>query len=138
MSQTTLGELSGLAGERLLDLGGSTFESGDLWPTREDVFELEPELGLEVLDEATPAVSLAACIASVAEVERQRWELPGGRSLKETDPAAQPMLRSYWRTVLSESATDAAIRSRSPWSAAFISYVMRCAGVECPPTSISR
>ena len=80
---------------------------------------------------ATPP--LCAAIARVAEGEFRRWRPGGGRALTESLPAAAPILREYYRVGIGQAVTDAQLQSAAfqnvhPWSAVFVSYVMRRAG----------
>src|SRR6185312_8952717 len=77
--------------------------------------------------------ALAAAIAQVAEQEYQRWRPTGGKSLVETDPAATPILRDYYRagvgiTVSPTQLQSAQWQQQHPWSAVFVSWVMKRAG----------
>jgi hypothetical protein len=77
--------------------------------------------------------ALAAAIAELAEQEYRRWRPSGGRSLTETDPAATPILQEYYRTGVGMNVTASQLQSTAfqknhPWSAVFISYVMKKAG----------
>jgi hypothetical protein len=74
--------------------------------------------------------ALTANIVRVAKEELARWNY--GR-IKETDPRSRDVLRDYWKTGTGNVFTAAQIASPSfqaatPWSAAFISWVMRKAG----------
>ncbi|SDD02766.1 phage tail tip lysozyme [Rhodococcus tukisamuensis] len=84
---------------------------------------------------ATPAVPGALCgaIARIAEQEFKRWRPSGTRSLTETDPGATPILQDYYRNGVGTTATAAQLQSTEfqkahPWSAVFVSWVMRKAG----------
>jgi hypothetical protein len=75
-------------------------------------------------------------IAGVARREWARWTRPNGSKLTESDPGQLRILAQYWSAVpgfgSANAAMDAARRSAAgelPWSAAFISFVMRTAGV---------
>ncbi|GMA15727.1 DUF2272 domain-containing protein [Deinococcus metallilatus] len=70
-----------------------------------------------------------ADVVRIALEEDARWH-PGGAARSETDPAMRPVLRGYWMdgAGLGGVAADRAIDDRTPWSAAFISWVMRRAG----------
>ncbi|MEV5961055.1 phage tail tip lysozyme [Kribbella sp. NPDC051952] len=77
--------------------------------------------------------ALCAAIARVAREQFRRWRPGGGRALTETSPAASPILREYYRVGVHDTVTDAQMQSSTyqgshPWSAVFISYVMRTAG----------
>jgi hypothetical protein len=76
---------------------------------------------------------LCSRIARVALQQFHRWRPGGGVVLAETSPAASPILREYYRVGVETTVTDAQMQSRSfqtayPWSAIFVSYVMRTAG----------
>lgn len=79
-----------------------------------------------------PPSALCDAIVATAEGELRRWN-PAGGALTETDPAATPILQQYYRegVNVAVSAADlqsAEFQSRNPWSAVFISWVMRTAG----------
>ncbi|MFI7065682.1 phage tail tip lysozyme [Kribbella sp. NPDC050124] len=83
--------------------------------------------------EAAAGPSLCAAIARVAREQFRRWRPGGGPALTETSPAASPILREYYRVGVGVTVTDAQLQSTAyqaghPWSAVFISYVMRTAG----------
>lgn len=72
-------------------------------------------------------------IARVALREFRRWRPGGGPPLTERIPAASPILREYYRVGVHETVTDERLQDKHfqeqhPWSAVFISYVMRIAG----------
>ncbi len=76
------------------------------------------------------ASGLRARIVEVAEREWKNWQ---EGSLGETSAEATPLLKQYHRVGVRQSRTDAELRSKAwhaghPWSAVFISYVMREAG----------
>jgi uncharacterized protein DUF2272/tail lysozyme len=76
---------------------------------------------------------LCDAIARVAREQFRRWRPGGGRALTETSAAASPILREYYRVGVQTTVTDAQMRSATyqaahPWSAVFVSYVMRTAG----------
>jgi len=77
-------------------------------------------------------------IAVVARREWARWTRPDGSKLTESDPGQLRILAQYWSAVpgfrSASAAMSAARRSVAgdpiyPWSAAFICFVMRTAGV---------
>jgi hypothetical protein len=75
---------------------------------------------------------LGADIARVAEEEYRRWHPPSG-PIRETDDAAVPILQRYYRDALARNVSssqlkDAAWQKAHPWSAVFVSFVMRTAG----------
>ncbi len=80
-----------------------------------------------------PAAGLAAAIARVAEEQFLRWRPGGGRALTERDAAAGPVLQEYYRDGVSVQVSlaqlaDRAFQAGHPWSAVFVSWVMRTAG----------
>jgi hypothetical protein len=69
----------------------------------------------------------------VALEQFRRWRPRAGSALTETSPAASPILREYYRVGVGMTVTDAQMQSKTyqaahPWSAVFVSYVMRTAG----------
>lgn len=80
---------------------------------------------------AVPA--LCAAIGRIAEEQYRRWRPGGGAALTETSAGASPILREYYRVGVGVAVSDAQLRdpgyqSTHPWSAVFISYVVRSAG----------
>ena len=80
-----------------------------------------------------PSADLRTAIARVAEQQLQRWRPRPGVRLVETDAAASAILRDYYLIGVGHRATDAQLReprfqADHPWSAVFISWVMRTAG----------
>jgi peptidoglycan hydrolase-like protein with peptidoglycan-binding domain len=78
----------------------------------------------------TPS-GLPEAIARVAEEEYRRWHSPG--KLRETDRAAVPILQQYYREGVNRNVSaaelqDTAWQQQHPWSAVFVSFVMRKAG----------
>lgn len=76
---------------------------------------------------AAPPSGLRSAIARIAHEELQRW-----KNKKETDPVMAPVLRDYWSAVgrdyTANQLTDPAFHKHAPWSAAFVSWVMKRAG----------
>jgi hypothetical protein len=69
-------------------------------------------------------------IVQIANQELERW---GNGRIKETDPRIRQVLRDYWKTGAGADYSDAQLGDPSfqadhPWSAAFISWVMKTAG----------
>jgi hypothetical protein len=69
-------------------------------------------------------------IVRIANQELTRW---GSGAIKETDPAVRQALQDYWKTGTGNDYSDAQLgdpnfQNDHPWSAAFISWVMRTAG----------
>jgi hypothetical protein len=81
---------------------------------------------LFVEEEAVPAADLRQ---RIVEIARQEWDRWGRGTKSETDRAMRDTLRGYWEDLgLSRSQADKKIDDGSPWSAAFISWVLRRAG----------
>lgn len=81
---------------------------------------------------STPASGLPARIAQVALEELRRWHPPSG-GIKETQAAALPILQRYYREgvnleVGAGELQNEAWQKANPWSAVFVSWVMRTAG----------
>lgn len=77
--------------------------------------------------------ALCDAIARVALREYARWRPAGARPLTETSRAASPILREYYRVGIGMAVTDAQLQSAAfqaahPWSAVFVSFVVRTAG----------
>jgi hypothetical protein len=73
-------------------------------------------------------------IAAAARGEVPRWRGPQGQVIPESDQRQRPILETYWRAVpvanpAAAAALSAADRPGGEWSAAFICFVMRAAGV---------
>jgi peptidoglycan hydrolase-like protein with peptidoglycan-binding domain len=69
-------------------------------------------------------------IVRIANQELARW---GNGSIKETDPQVRQTLQDYWRSGAGVNYSDAQLgdpnfQNDHPWSAAFISWVMKTAG----------
>jgi hypothetical protein len=69
-------------------------------------------------------------IVRLANQELARW---GNRKIKETDPRVRRVLQDYWKTGTGTSYRedqlgDPAFQKDHPWSAAFISWIMKTAG----------
>jgi hypothetical protein len=69
-------------------------------------------------------------IVRIANQELTRW---GSGAIKETDPGIRRVLQDYWKTGTGNNYSDAQLgdpnfQNDHPWSAAFISWVMRTAG----------
>ncbi|HEV7713038.1 MAG TPA: phage tail tip lysozyme [Asanoa sp.] len=80
-----------------------------------------------------PPSTLGQAIATVARAELRRWRPAGRPPLRETDAAAAPVLGKYYRVGVGATVPEAQLRSagfqaKNPWSAVFISYVLRTAG----------
>ncbi|AMA59928.1 DUF2272 domain-containing protein [Bradyrhizobium sp. CCGE-LA001] len=76
--------------------------------------------------------ALCSAIVRIAEQEYRRWH-PASGILRETDSAAVPILQRYYREGLNRNVSAADLQNATwqqahPWSAVFISWVMRTAG----------
>jgi len=77
---------------------------------------------------------LPEAIVRVARNQLQRWQV-NGTFIRETDKAASPILIEYYRDGLcprrppvEKQVQDDVWHCKNPWSAAFVSWVMRSAG----------
>jgi peptidoglycan hydrolase-like protein with peptidoglycan-binding domain len=80
----------------------------------------------------TPSNQLGGAIAQTAEQEYRRWHTARG-DLHETDVAATPILQQYYREgvgadIAAPDLQSVAWQASHPWSAVFVSWVMRTAG----------
>ena len=78
------------------------------------------------------AGDLSTRIVSVAQQEWNHWNPPGKRFM-ETDSEVVPKLQDYWssgvgKSVSVEQLNDPTYQAKWPWSAAFVSWVMKKAG----------
>jgi hypothetical protein len=88
-------------------------------------------LTLEIPNTVTDIATLRRNIVAVASRELQRWNDGGRRT--ETDPRMRATLIDYWKNGAGVNVTPAQVASAAfqqghPWSAAFISWVMKQAG----------
>jgi hypothetical protein len=79
------------------------------------------------------AEPLPDAIVRVVQAQLPRWQGPGGTWLRETEPAATPILQEYYRDGVCELPSAAQLQSATwhsanYWSAVFVSWVMRSAG----------
>jgi D-alanyl-D-alanine dipeptidase len=77
-------------------------------------------------------------VARIARAEEQRWRRPNGQKLLENEAAAQQILTQYWSAVPGAPVATAVQQSMTQqpangnwreWSAAFLCFVLRQAGV---------
>jgi hypothetical protein len=92
----------------------------------ETALELEGPYA-ETFEGEGPASDFGMHAASLAKAQRALWR---NGAAKETDPSMHDTLKGYWMTVLTPDDAETAIRSVPPWpwSAAFISWVVRNGG----------
>lgn len=88
---------------------------------------------LEVYGPPSGTAPLCPSIARVAREQFRRWRPGGAKAHTETSAAASSILREYYRVGIGTTVTDAQMRSTTyqaahPWSAVFVSFVMRTAG----------
>lgn len=74
------------------------------------------------------APSLLALRRRIVEVARNEWRRWGRGAIKESNPRMRPVLARYWQVGVGRMRTEPNWWSAIPWSAAFISWVMRQAG----------
>ncbi len=80
--------------------------------------------------DSTGSGALRSEIVRIANQEWRRWN-PSGRPIRETSPRMSSVLRSYWQAArVSRRRAEEIVQriTKHPWSAAFISWVMRQAG----------
>lgn len=105
---------------------GSSPGSGSIATSKLPAGAVSPILsGQAVSPTPQSAAALRANIVRIALGERQRW---GNGSIKEGNSQIHPILRDYWSTGTGTNLTEPNWWSKYPWSAAFISWVMRKAG----------
>lgn len=74
------------------------------------------------------APATTALRQAMAAIARQEWERWGRGTRKEHEPAMRDVLANYWRQGVGYLPKQANWWSTVPWSAAFISWVVRRAG----------
>ena len=73
----------------------------------------------------SPGVSIRNNAVAIANAEWNRWRQS---SIKESDPGMRSVLEDYWLTGTGSKRYESSWWSAVPWSAAFISWVMKKAG----------
>ena len=76
---------------------------------------------------ATPDIG-STLRSNMAAIARQEWERWKRGTVKEGDPAIRAALADYWKSGAGYMPTGSTWWSDNPWSAAFISWVVRRAG----------
>lgn len=71
---------------------------------------------------------LSALRANIVRIALEEWERWGRGAIREDDARMRPVLEDYWRTGTGAPRSEASWWASVPWSAAFISWVMRKAG----------
>ena len=75
-----------------------------------------------------PTGSRSALRNNIVEVVNREWQRWQKGRTKESDPQIRKVLEDYWRSGAGWLPDDPAWWSKYPWSAAFVSWVMRKAG----------
>jgi hypothetical protein len=107
------------------DLVESPFAAGSAWRAHAPQLEYEMEAPYTQEEEARSLDGLRQRVVDIARRECAAW---GNGTRKETEPSMRDTLRKYWSAVLPAPAVEQAISDGSPWSAAFVSWVMKEAG----------
>ena len=123
--------------------GTSAASRAGYLPAFEPEWEISPSTRRRTRPRPTPSVSQTPSllpmfdsqafrqrIVRLASQELARW---GNGAIKETDPRIRRALQDYWKTGAGVSYSDAqlgdpAFQEKNPWSAAFISWLMKTAG----------
>jgi peptidoglycan hydrolase-like protein with peptidoglycan-binding domain len=77
---------------------------------------------------AQPAIDIRSFRNSIVRLANQEWQRWQHGKVKEGDPRIRNVLADYWQTGAGWRPSDPTWWSRHPWSAAFISWIMRQAG----------
>lgn len=82
------------------------------------------------VDDTTTYLPFMQEVVRIAKQELARW---GNGAKKETDTSMTPVLKDYYKTGINRTVSDTDLRSptwqeNNPWSAVFISWVLRKAG----------
>jgi hypothetical protein len=97
-------------------------EGEDEW--NQEYFEQE----FETSAPAIAAGSIQSLRANMVKIAQQEWQRWGRGTIKESDPKMRSVLQEYWKTGAGQARTEANWWSATPWSAAFISWVIKKAG----------
>lgn len=132
-------------GRKLTDTHGRVARGSEIYRLQaantDNFYDAVSDSALPMANPLLPASLTRWCmlrtrIASIAMREERRWTRPNGTKYVESDRAMLPALMDYWRSVPGYQTRPQAVAQRSaandpdhPWSAAFICYVMREAGV---------
>lgn len=84
--------------------------------------------GTPVSGSATAPSAQAGVGAQAPAIATREWTRWNQGKIKETSPAVRSVLEDYWRAGVGWLPSEPEWWSRVPWSAAFISWVMRKAG----------
>lgn len=100
-----------------------SFEDEDEDEWNQEYFEQELTGGSTI--SAGSVQSLRENMVKIANAEWLRW---GKGATKESDPRMRAVLQEYWKTGTGSTRTESGWWSAVPWSAAFISWVVKKAG----------
>lgn len=75
-----------------------------------------------------PGASASGLGARAAAIATREWNRWSQGKVKETEPTMRPILEDYWVTGTGSARAESNWWTTVPWSAAFISWVMRKAG----------
>jgi hypothetical protein len=98
------------------------------------------QFGFQVLDVSTPesAANLSPLLGFAlpqAQIPERLRGMPGGRLLRigfpedDEEASLRRQMREYWRTLYDDAGAKAVSLTATPWSAAFVSWVMCRAGL---------
>src|SRR5258707_393302 len=95
--------------------------------TRFQETKLSPSVPIKVFRHRH-SLPLRKRIVAIAIAEQRKWNTGGRKS--ETDPQMRPILADYWLRGVGQRISDRqlaspAFQAKHPWSAAFISWVVR-------------
>jgi len=102
------------------------------------IADVRPGMGDALADAPVDWCAMRQTIATTARGEEARWTKPNGSKLVESDASQLAILQQYWQAVpgfagaadaLAAAKRSAANQDGWEWSAAFICYVMKTAGV---------
>ncbi|MFW5941378.1 MAG: DUF2272 domain-containing protein [bacterium] len=117
--------VDGIAGPNTLGALGLTVDGGAPGPGDHEGGDAPAEEG------TNDWAALKAKVVQLANQEWARWH--NGSKKTETDPEMTPVLQDYYKTgvrkeVPADRLQDPAWQENNPWSAVFISWLMRAAG----------
>ncbi|HSM56586.1 MAG TPA: DUF2272 domain-containing protein [Candidatus Sulfomarinibacteraceae bacterium] len=117
--------VDGIAGPNTLGALGLTVDGGAPGPGHADAGGARRDPG------SNDWTTLKARVVQLANQEWARWHNGGKKT--ETDPEMTPVLQDYYRTGVGEEIPAGRIQNptwqaNNPWSAVFISWLMRAAG----------
>ena len=109
---------------------------GLMRPSRAFESDVESDAGEQAVPDPNAWCCKRQAITAVARVEKLHWTSPNGAALQESAASQRPFLVRYWMATglgaaaaANHAAQSAADVDDFAWSAAFICFVMRMAGV---------